>query len=92
LEDYFARFSGDPIIPALIKTGNDQPIPDNEPRIIFRGRDRLAVPMLKFYLKLCVADGCTDYQLKAVNDIIDAFEEFAETSLTMKQPGITLGK
>lgn len=78
--------------PAIIKTGNDQPISDDEPRIIFRGRDRLALPMLRFYRSLCQADGCTDYQLKAVDDLIAEFADFAETSPTLKQPGITLGK
>lgn len=28
----------------LVKTSNDQAVPDNEPVIIIRGRDRLALP------------------------------------------------
>jgi len=77
----------------VVKTGNGIPIDlDREPVIIFRGRDRLALPMLKYYLQLCKEDGATQYQLDSVNNRIRLFEEFSHTSPTMKQPGITLGK
>lgn len=75
----------------IVKTGNGVPIPDDEPVILFRGRDRLALPVLRFYRDLCVADGCTDFQLNSLDGMIRAFEEFAATSPTMKQPGITRG-
>ena len=76
----------------IVKTSNGQTIPDGEPVILFRGRDKLALPMLQFYRKLCVEDGCTDFQLESMDDMIRRFEEFAKTSSTMKQPGCTLGK
>lgn len=76
----------------IIKTTNGQAIPDNEPIILFRGRDKLALPMLEFYRKLCVVDGATQYQLDSMDKMIKIFEEFAKTSSTMKQPGCTLGK
>lgn len=76
----------------IIKTGNGQPIPDDEPVILFRGRDRLALPMLRHYRELCVQDGCTDFQLASMDDMIQRFERFAADSPTMKQPGCTLGK
>ena len=39
---------------AIIKTGNGKPIDlSAEPVILFRGRDRLALPMLEFYRGLC---------------------------------------
>ena len=63
-----------------------------EPVILFRGRDKLALPMLKHYRDLCVQDGCTDFQLTSMDDMIRRFEEFSASSPTMKQPGCTLGK
>ncbi len=77
----------------IIKTGNGAAIDlDKEPVILFRGRDRLALPMLHFYRGLCVRDGCTDFQLGSMDDMIRRFQEFADESPTMKQPGITRGK
>lgn len=71
----------------IVKTSNNQPIPDEEPTILFRGRDTLALPMLYFYRKLCVEDGCTTYQLNSLDNMIKKFANFAATSSTMKQPG-----
>lgn len=77
----------------IIKTGNGQPIDlEKEPVILFRGRDRLALPMLRHYRELCVQDGCTDFQLASLDDMIRRFQEFADTSPTMKQPGCTMGR
>lgn len=78
--------------PVIVKSGNGEPIPLAEPRILFRGRDRLALPMLRFYRELCEKDGATDYQLASIDTMLREFEEFAATSPTMKQPGITRGK
>jgi hypothetical protein len=49
----------------IIKTTNGQEIPENEPTILFRGRDHLALPMLTYYRQLCIDDGCTDMQTAA---------------------------
>ncbi len=77
----------------VVKTGNGVPIDlEAEPVILFRGRDKLALPMLRHYRELCIADGCTDYQMQSMDDMIRRFEEFAQQSSTMKQPGCTLGK
>lgn len=77
----------------IIKTTNSVPIDlEKEPVILFRGRDRLALPMLRYYRELCVADGCTDFQLTSTDDMIRRFEEFSTQSPTMKQPGCTRGK
>jgi hypothetical protein len=80
-----------PIAISLVKTGNGVPVPNDEPVILFRGRDKLAVPMLERYRELCVEDGCNDFQLASMDTMINAFKEFARTSSTMKQPGITRG-
>lgn len=76
----------------IVKTGNSVPIPDDEPLILFRGRDRLAVPMLENYRRLCVEDGCNDFQLGQIDALIARFKVFAvEHPATMKQPGVTRG-
>lgn len=76
----------------LIKTGNGVEVPENEPLMLFRGRDRLALPMLMKYRELCIEDGCNDFQLSQVDAIIDKFRDFAdENPQIMKQPGITRG-
>lgn len=76
----------------IIKTSNGQAIPDDEPMILFRGRDRLALPTLEYYKHLCYLDGCNEYQMTALQKVIDKFNDFYKTSPTMKQPGITEGK
>ncbi len=77
----------------IVKTGNGVPVPDDEPLILFRGRDRLAVPMLLQYRELCVHDGCNDFQLGQIDALIDRFKAFTQTHPeVMKQPGITRGK
>jgi hypothetical protein len=76
----------------IVKTRNGVPIDLNkEPVILFRGRDKLAVAMLIYYRQLCEQDGCTDYQLEGVDNRIRLFRKFADTSETMKQPGVTGG-
>lgn len=77
---------------AIVKTGNGQVISLEEPLILFRARDYLALPLLLRYRELCIADGCNDFQLSQVTELISRFEKFArENPKTMKQPGITRG-
>ena len=78
--------------PCIVKTNGVLIDLDREPVILFRGRDKLALPMLLYYRDLCAADGCTDFQLKSMDDMIGRFQEFANESGMMKQPGCTLGK
>lgn len=75
----------------IIKTKTGEEISEDEPTILFRGRDRIALPMLRFYKQLCVADGATEYQLESVQTMIEKFEKFANENPT-KQPGITEGR
>lgn len=76
----------------IVKTGNGVPIPHDEPLILFRGRDRLAVPMLLQYRELCAQDGCNDFQLGQIDELIEKFHAFTMTHPeAMKQPGITRG-
>ncbi len=76
----------------IVKTGNNVPVSDNEPLCLFRARDRLAVPLLEHYRELCREDGCNDFQLGQVNELIARFRQFAlDNPQTMKQPGVTRG-
>lgn len=76
----------------IIKTGNGQPIPEEEPLVLFRARDYLVVRLLEHYRKLCEVDGCNEFQLEGVDELIDRFSRFAvEHPERMKQPGITRG-
>jgi len=83
------RFEGGKII----KVSNGQPIPDDEPVFILRGRDRLAIETLLYYRSAAIGDGCTDYLLDSVSNMIKEFEKFAaEQPNKMKQPGVTRGR
>lgn len=77
----------------IVKTSNGDPIPDDEPIMLFRARDRNALNMLHYYATLCMEDGCNDFQMEGIKNRIDAFEKFKQChSDRMKQPGITRGK
>jgi len=76
----------------IVKTTNGQIIPLDEPTILFRARDYLAVPLLIKYRDMCIADGCNDFQLQQVTELIERFAKFAtDNPSAMKQPGITRG-
>lgn len=77
----------------IVKKSNGEVIPEDEPIMILRARDHLALATLKFYRDLCIADGCTDYQLEGCLNRVEAFNKFArEHPERMKQPGITKGE
>ncbi len=76
----------------IIKIATREPIPDDEPLILFRARDHHAIAMLRYYRNLCANDGCTDFHMKGIDNRLSAFEEFAVNHPErMKQPGITKG-
>ena len=86
------KFHIEPQTGAIVKTSNGEPIPDDEPLMLFRARDHNALPMLQEYRKICVADGCNNFQLAAIDNRIAAFENFAmDHPDRMKQPGCTRG-
>lgn len=74
----------------IIKTVTGEVVPETEPTILYRGRDRLALPMLRFYRELCRKDGATAYQLESMDRMIEKFQKYADENPT-KQPGITQG-
>jgi len=59
-------------------------IPDNEPVIIFRARDKHALPILLYYRSL-ISD---PHHYQAVTDRINDFEEFARHN-DRREPGTT---
>ncbi len=70
-----------------------QAIPEDEPMILFRARDRHALAMLHAYLQICIEDNCKSRHIVGIQKRIAAFGEFArEHPERMKQPGITEGK
>lgn len=77
----------------IVKTSNGDVVPEDEPLILFRARDHLALPMLLHYCQLSIRDGCNDFHLEGVNAVIAEFEKFsADHPERMKQPGVTRGK
>lgn len=75
-----------------LASGGLERIPEDEPTITFRGRDKLALPMLHGYRRLCKVDGCNEHQLESLDGMIREFENFLIGHPDrMKQPGITRG-
>jgi hypothetical protein len=63
-----------------------EPIPDDEPVIIFRARDRKALPILHLYLSLCD----DEHHRQAIQDRIYEFGAFQRAHPErVKEPGIT---
>lgn len=77
----------------ICKKDTLEPIPEEEPVFILRGRDKFAIRLLRFFDSLCREDGATEWQLNVNKETLGAFERFArEHPERMKQPGITMGK
>lgn len=77
----------------IVKRTTGEPIPDDEPIFILRGRDRLAFHAISAYKNLAHDDRCSDYHMKGIAEALTAFAKFkAEHEDRMKQPGVTLGK
>jgi hypothetical protein len=70
----------------FINRVSGEAIPDDEPVIIFRARDRHAVSVLQYYLSLA-----TDaHHQQAILDRIEEFSAYREANPgRLKEPGIT---
>ena len=78
--------------PMIVKAATLEPIPDDEPLILFRGRDHNAIEALRRYEDVCKAEGCTDFHMDGINNRMCAFLNFkVQHPERMKQPGITRG-
>jgi hypothetical protein len=71
----------------IISNKSGSIVPDHEPKILFRGKDKLAIPMLQHYLALCLQNGCSKEQEESMRAMIHEFEAFRDTfTSTMKLP------
>lgn len=77
----------------IIKPSNGEILPHDEPLLLFRARDRLALKALEYYREISIADGCNAFHFSKLDADIEAFRRFAvEHPERMKQPSITQGK
>lgn len=82
LDNKFAIIDGE-----LVRMKTGEIIPQSEPTIVFRAKDALAVPMLEFYLNLCLKNDCTTEQLESMRNIIKKFQDFKDDFKSrMKKP------
>ena len=76
----------------IVKTSNGDEVPADEPLILIRARDYLALPLLCYYADLSREDGCNDFHMNGIAKVIEEFQRFeTEHPERMKQPGITRG-
>jgi len=81
-EDRKFKFEGG----RFVNRVSGEPIPDDEPVIIFRARDRHSVRVLEFYLGLAE----DDHHRAAIMDRIEEFETYRNNNPgKVKEPGIT---
>ncbi len=77
----------------IVKIASGEIVPVDEPLLLMRARDRLALPAIRHYRELSAKDGCKTYHFENLDAVIAAFEKFAtEKAEWMKQPSITEGK
>lgn len=50
---------------------NGTPVPEDEPLILFRAKDKLLVELLEYYMKLCSDGGSPESQLNLLQQRID---------------------
>lgn len=74
----------------LVKTSNGQPIPEEEPVFILRGRDALAYATLCHYESLAAGNDVGVEFLAELDELIDVFQAYARSH--SKIPNITRGK
>jgi hypothetical protein len=55
-------------------------IPDDEPVIVFRARDRLVLPVLGAYLELCKHEGSPQRHLDTITRNIHTFADWQEAN------------
>lgn len=72
----------------IVKILTGEPLPEDEPLILFRARDRNALSALYAYLEVCSRDKCPSEHLKGMRGRIREFRDFkTEHRDRMKQPG-----
>lgn len=77
----------------IYKKSNNEFIPDDEPLFLLRGRDILALDLLKEYYRISEEWKCNRYHLINLAVTIDKFVRFKiKNPERMKMPSITEGK
>lgn len=72
----------------LVKTSNNEPIPEGEPVFILRARDRFSAQSIAFYIELCQANGVPHDRLQQLEVVKEKFLRWSN----VKTPGSTHGK
>jgi hypothetical protein len=81
-EDRKFKFEGG----RFVNRVSGEPIPDDEPVIIFRARDRKSIAVLNFYLSICD----DEHHRQAIRDRIAEFTLYQrDNPKRVKEPGIT---
>lgn len=75
----------------LVKTSNDEPVPDDEPVFILRGRDACACAALTSYINECQESGTPADRLESLGYVLERFRSYAVQRGT-KIPGVTHGR
>ena len=71
----------------LINLVSGEAIPDDEPLFLLRGRDVLALPLLKHYAQLSGTIGCNSLHMEGLRLLINTFNAFRnQHPERMKQP------
>jgi hypothetical protein len=74
----------------IVNRVSNEPIPEDEPLFLLRGRDHNAYDAILNYLQLCLDNGCNDLHLAGIRQTVQTFIEFRHSHPErMKQPGIT---
>ena len=77
----------------LVKTSNNEPVPDDEPVFIMRGRDCIALPVLAQYIILAGQTGTPPDRLEQLYEVMRGFLQYRATRPnTIKVPGCTHGQ
>jgi len=83
-----ARFIDGKVVLANKVSGEE--IPEDEPLFLLRGRDALALDVLRQYDLVARDNGCNDLHLAGIQQVIRKFAAFkVEHPERMKQPGVT---
>lgn len=72
----------------IFKKVSGEIIPDDEPVMLFRARDYLAIGALYRYRDLCVEAGCSAEHIGGIIERMEAFHYFSQDHPErMKKPG-----
>jgi len=62
--------------PTIVSVSKGEPIPEDEPVMLFRARDKHAVTLVRYYYQICSEDNCSDEHMQGIQARVEDFEEF----------------